>query len=76
MHPAAVTVSLLIVSNIFMTFAWYAHLKDLGNMMSQSQVCLRGIMTGVFFGTGSGVMTTLGYLAGQIRGAISLRAPN
>jgi hypothetical protein len=45
-------------------------------MMSQSQVCLRGIMTGVFFGTGSGVMTTLGYLAGQIRGAISLRAPN
>jgi uncharacterized protein (DUF486 family) len=31
MHPAAVTVSLLIVSNIFMTFAWYAHLKDLAH---------------------------------------------
>jgi uncharacterized protein (DUF486 family) len=25
-----ITISLLIISNIFMTFAWYAHLKHLG----------------------------------------------
>ena len=25
------TVALLFISNIFMTFAWYAHLKNLGN---------------------------------------------
>ena len=25
------TVSLLILSNVFMTFAWYAHLRDLSN---------------------------------------------
>jgi hypothetical protein len=25
------TVVLLIISNIFMTFAWYAHLKNLSN---------------------------------------------
>jgi uncharacterized protein (DUF486 family) len=31
MHPAAITVSLLIISNIFMTFAWYAHLRDLAH---------------------------------------------
>jgi uncharacterized protein (DUF486 family) len=27
--PAALTVMLLIGSNVFMTFAWYGHLKDL-----------------------------------------------
>ncbi|MCS7486156.1 MULTISPECIES: DMT family protein [Marinomonas] len=31
MHPIALSVSLLICSNIFMTFAWYAHLKELNN---------------------------------------------
>ncbi len=31
MNPIFTTVSLLICSNIFMTFAWYAHLKDLGD---------------------------------------------
>jgi uncharacterized protein (DUF486 family) len=31
MRPIAITVSLLICSNVFMTFAWYAHLKELNN---------------------------------------------
>jgi len=29
MPPAATTILLLCLSNAFMTFAWYAHLKDL-----------------------------------------------
>lgn len=29
--PLVTTVSLLLCSNVFMTFAWYAHLKNLGN---------------------------------------------
>ena len=29
MNPVFVSASLLIVSNVFMTFAWYAHLKTL-----------------------------------------------
>jgi uncharacterized protein (DUF486 family) len=29
--PIVATVSLLLCSNVFMTFAWYAHLKNLGN---------------------------------------------
>ena len=31
MHRVAVAVSLLVVSNTFMTFAWYAHLRDLSH---------------------------------------------
>lgn len=31
MNPIFATVALLICSNVFMTFAWYAHLKDLGS---------------------------------------------
>ena len=31
MHPVLVSVILLACSNIFMTFAWYAHLKELNN---------------------------------------------
>lgn len=31
MHPVAVSVLLLLCSNVFMTFAWYAHLRDLNN---------------------------------------------
>ena len=31
MPPTLVTVSLLICSNVFMTFAWYAHLKNLAD---------------------------------------------
>ncbi len=31
LNPVASTVGLLICSNVFMTFAWYAHLKELGN---------------------------------------------
>ncbi|MBD3652877.1 DMT family protein [Kangiella sp.] len=31
MNPIIVSISLLICSNIFMTFAWYAHLKELNN---------------------------------------------
>jgi len=29
--PIVTTISLLLCSNVFMTFAWYAHLKNLGN---------------------------------------------
>ncbi len=31
MHPVALSIGLLICSNVFMTFAWYAHLRDLSN---------------------------------------------
>lgn len=31
MPPIATTVMLLVASNIFMTFAWYAHLRDLAH---------------------------------------------
>ena len=29
MHPSIISIGLLFCSNIFMTFAWYAHLKEL-----------------------------------------------
>lgn len=31
MNPVITTIVLLICSNVFMTFAWYAHLKELNN---------------------------------------------
>ncbi|MGL4735246.1 MAG: DMT family protein [Enterovibrio sp.] len=31
MNPLVVSISLLVCSNVFMTFAWYAHLKELNN---------------------------------------------
>ena len=31
MKPIALTILLLVVSNTFMTFAWYAHLRDLAH---------------------------------------------
>lgn len=31
MHPVLLSILLLIVSNVFMTFAWYAHLKELNS---------------------------------------------
>lgn len=31
MNPVVITVVLLLCSNVFMTFAWYAHLKELNN---------------------------------------------
>jgi uncharacterized protein (DUF486 family) len=31
MNPVIKTISLLVCSNIFMTFAWYAHLKEFNN---------------------------------------------
>ncbi len=31
MPPIFITVFLLVCSNVFMTFAWYAHLKELNN---------------------------------------------
>ena len=31
MHPVLLSIALLICSNVFMTFAWYAHLKELNN---------------------------------------------
>jgi uncharacterized protein len=30
-YPVSITILLLIISNIFMTFAWYAHLKNLAH---------------------------------------------
>jgi len=29
--PALISISLLLISNVFMTFAWYAHLKELNH---------------------------------------------
>lgn len=31
MNPIVISIVLLIVSNVFMTFAWYAHLKELNS---------------------------------------------
>lgn len=31
MNPILISISLLILSNIFMTFAWYAHLREMGS---------------------------------------------
>ncbi|MCT7940514.1 MULTISPECIES: DMT family protein [Shewanella] len=31
MHPTAITIGLLCLSNIFMTFAWYGHLKTMNS---------------------------------------------
>lgn len=31
MREISLTILLLICSNVFMTFAWYAHLKELNN---------------------------------------------
>ncbi|HAY93279.1 DMT family protein, partial [Shewanella sp.] len=31
MNPTLTTIGLLCLSNIFMTFAWYGHLKTLGS---------------------------------------------
>ena len=33
MRPTIITILLLSCSNLFMTFAWYAHLKELSSMM-------------------------------------------
>jgi len=31
MNPVVISITLLIFSNVFMTFAWYAHLKELNS---------------------------------------------
>ncbi len=31
MHPLVISIALLVCSNVFMTFAWYAHLKELNH---------------------------------------------
>lgn len=33
MNPTIISILLLICSNVFMTFAWYAHLKELNNKL-------------------------------------------
>jgi VIT1/CCC1 family predicted Fe2+/Mn2+ transporter len=43
-------------------------------MVDQSQARLRGMLTGVFFGNGSGVITTLGLIVGLFAGTESLAA--
>ncbi|BFM12715.1 DMT family protein [Simiduia litorea] len=30
-HPALISIGLLTISNVFMTFAWYAHLKSMNH---------------------------------------------
>lgn len=43
-------------------------------MTDEAQLRLRGMLTGVFFGTGSGVITTLGLIVGLFAGTESLAA--
>lgn len=43
-------------------------------MTDQPQTHFRGMLTGVFFGTGSGVITTLGLIVGLFAGTESLAA--
>jgi len=31
MHPVLISIALLVCSNVFMTFAWYTHLKNLND---------------------------------------------
>lgn len=31
MNPVVITISMLVLSNVFMTFAWYGHLKNLAH---------------------------------------------
>ena len=31
LHPIVASIGLLVMSNVFMTFAWYAHLKELNS---------------------------------------------
>lgn len=31
MNPVVISIALLTISNVFMSFAWYAHLKDLSS---------------------------------------------
>jgi uncharacterized protein len=31
MHPVVITTGLLLLSNVFMTFAWYGHLKNMAH---------------------------------------------
>lgn len=31
MHPVMITTGLLVLSNVFMTFAWYGHLKNMAH---------------------------------------------
>lgn len=31
MHPVIITTGLLVLSNVFMTFAWYGHLKNMAH---------------------------------------------
>jgi len=33
MNPVLTATSLLLVSNVFMTFAWYSHLKELSHKL-------------------------------------------
>ncbi len=43
-------------------------------MVADAQTQMRGVLTGVFFGTGSGVITTLGLIVGLFAGTESLAA--
>lgn len=44
MNPILATITLLILSNVFMTFAWYAHLKELnGRVWIVAALCSWGI---------------------------------
>ena len=40
MRPILATIGLLTASNVFMTFAWYAHLKTLNHKPSLVAACV------------------------------------
>jgi len=47
--PLAVTIGLLVASNVFMTFAWYAHLRDLSHKpWIIAALCLLGAVFFIF----------------------------
>jgi len=52
--PIAATIVLLIFSNIFMTFAWYGHLRNLASSpWVVAALCLCGAVYFVFRGVGA-----------------------
>ena len=68
MHPVLVSVVLLMCSNVFMTFSWYAHLRELNNKPWIIAALILGVPGGfssarinVSCGAGLRCRDTLGY---------------
>src|SRR5688572_5217176 len=47
MPPIAQTILLLVCSNVFMTFAWYAHLRDLRDLRAAPLLTALGVSWGL-----------------------------